>query len=534
MKKTGHRLLTVLSASLVASSGIFAQNSSYYLNSSPISGVNNAGFGISALNNSTTGQLNVAFGSFALANNTSGSNNSGIGASSLGLNTTGSRNTGCGLAALARNATANDNCAFGFRAMQLSTTAYGNCAFGSQGLNSMATGAYNSAFGFQALFNNTNGNSNVAVGSYALWAANGSGVNTAIGGNSMLNTTIGVGNTSTGFNTLYSNTTGNSNQAFGGGGGYSNTSGSYNTFIGYNCGFMNTTGSNNTFLGTNSDVNGSNYTNATAIGNGAVAISSDRVRIGNASVLTIEGQVAYSFPSDGRFKTNIRENDVKGLEFIKLLRPVVYNFDTRKFTEFITKDMGDSIRKQYLKDDFTASTAVRQSGFIAQEVEAAAKKADYDFNGVIIPKDEKGHYSVAYSEFVVPLVKAVQEQQAMIEDLKTANALQQQQIEELLNKTTTGIGSVNLGNEGFALSQNVPNPFSNETVIKYTLTAQTKSAALNVYDLSGKQITSFPLNEKGSSSITITSEKLAAGIYIYSIVVDGKIMDSKRMVVAEK
>ena len=55
-----------------------------------------------------------------------------------------------------------------------------------------------------------------------------------------------------------------------------------------------------------------------------------------------------------------------------------------------------------------------------------------------------------------------------------------------------------------------------------------------VYDLTGKQIVTFPINDKGASSITITSEKLAAGIYIYSIVADGKIMDSKRMVVAEK
>ncbi|MEO6306049.1 MAG: hypothetical protein ABIP51_23075 [Bacteroidia bacterium] len=40
--------------------------------------------------------------------------------------------------------------------------------------------------------------------------------------------------------------------------------------------------------------------------------------------------------------------------------------------------------------------------------------------------------------------------------------------------------------------------------------------------------------EKNSSSITITSEKLAAGIYIYSVIADGKIMDSKIMVVTQK
>ena len=88
--------------------------------------------------------------------------------------------------------------------------------------------------------------------------------------------------------------------------------------------------------------------------------------------------------------------------------------------------------------------------------------------------------------------------------------------------------------EGFALEQNIPNPFSSETVIKYTLPQQANTANLIVYDLTGKQVAFFPVTEKGASSITITSEKLAAGIYIYSIVADGKIVDSKRMVVVEK
>jgi len=61
-----------------------------------------------------------------------------------------------------------------------------------------------------------------------------------------------------------------------------------------------------------------------------------------------------------------------------------------------------------------------------------------------------------------------------------------------------------------------------------------KKADLVVYDLSGKKITSFPIEQKGNTSITITSSQLLAGIYLYSIVTDGKIIDTKRMVVADK
>jgi hypothetical protein len=52
---------------------------------------------------------------------------------------------------------------------------------------------------------------------------------------------------------------------------------------------------------------------------------------------------------------------------------------------------------------------IRFSGFIAQEVEAAAKEIGYNFSGVDAPKNEDDFYGLRYAEFVVPLVKAVQE-----------------------------------------------------------------------------------------------------------------------------
>ncbi len=151
-------------------------------------------------------------------------------------------------------------------------------------------------------------------------------------------------------------------------------------------------------------------------------------------------------------------------------------------------------------------------------------------------RDERGkitstipsHKAVNYTALIPVLIAGIQEQQKQIEDL-------QAQLAAFQNKTgnATGINQINSGADDFALDQNVPNPFNGETNIKYKLTEQTKTASLVVYDLSGKQLTSFPL-DKTVSSITITSEKLAAGIYIYSVIADGKIMDSKRMVVSEK
>jgi hypothetical protein len=78
----------------------------------------------------------------------------------------------------------------------------------------------------------------------------------------------------------------------------------------------------------------------------------------------------------------------------------------------------DSLR---LPESERLKEAEIQSGFIAQEVEAAALSTGYDFHGVDKPQNDTSHYGLRYAEFVVPLVKAVQEQQEQIELLKKEN-----------------------------------------------------------------------------------------------------------------
>ena len=64
-------------------------------------------------------------------------------------------------------------------------------------------------------------------------------------------------------------------------------------------------------------------------------------------------------------------------------------------------------------------------------MERICKDGNATFNGVYAPQNENDNYGLDYSKFVVPLVKAMQEQQAMIEKLQKLLALQQQQIDAL-------------------------------------------------------------------------------------------------------
>jgi hypothetical protein len=95
-----------------------------------------------------------------------------------------------------------------------------------------------------------------------------------------------------------------------------------------------------------------------------------------------------------------------------------------------------------------------------------------------------------------------------------------------------GINSHNYSNPNL-LSQNSPNPFTNETIIKYQVPATVSDASMVVYDIVGKKIVTYPLSVNGESSLKITSGDLAPGTYIYSIVGDGKVMESRRMIVSE-
>ena len=80
------------------------------------------------------------------------------------------------------------------------------------------------------------------------------------------------------------------------------------------------------------------------------------------------------------------------------------------------------------------------------------------------------------------------------------------------------------------LEQNHPNPFDQHTTIRYTLPEKTGEASLMVYNMNGEQLMRFDNLEHGENSIEIEGSKLGAGMYFYSLVADGKEVDTKRMI----
>lgn len=386
----------------------------------------------------------------------------------------------------------------------------------------------NTANGYGALAFNVTGHENTAIGCQALVVSTASG-NSAIGAFALFNNQTGFNNTATGLGALYHNIGGYQNTTYGLNSLSANNSGNENTSMGVYSLTTNVSGSNNSVFGSYADVRTGNLNNATAIGNSAIVNASNKIRLGNNNVTIVESAVGSWTTSDGRFKKDIRE-EVKGLEFIKLLRPVVYNFDVDKFDAFLTSHLPDSIksmRKQMSDKSPSKLSAIRQTGFVAQEMEEAAKKCGYNFNGVHAPESATDNYSISYEKLVVPLVKAVQELSIKNDALQRENEVLKtrvDKIEQLLRTKSVAYENISAAR----LEQNIPNPHTGNTLINYYVPLNSGKAVLNITDMKGALIKSFSLKD-GQGQVNLQS-KLAAGTYQYSLFINGQLAETKQMV----
>jgi hypothetical protein len=406
------------------------------------------------------------------------------------------------------------NAFFGYQSGGVNTTGYNNVFFGNQSGSSNTTGYYNASNGYQALYSNTTGYYNTAEGGSA----------------------------------LAFNLTGNFNTANGNGALFNNTNGNHNAANGYAALATNMTGSYNTALGDYADVNADGITNSTAIGSQALITASNQVRIGNGNVTSIGGYSNWTNISDGRVKRNIKQN-VPGLDFINKLTPVTYNLDLEAADQIIEGSVSKNRNSNVIQLARVASAArlakeaVVYTGFVAQDVEKAAKSLNYDFSGVDAAKNNKDLYGLRYSDFVAPLVKAVQELSAENDSLKSQNEQQQQQINELQNQMNLinvklenlAKGAISSGSailSSARLEQNIPNPFNQTTLINYYIPESAGHAFIKVSGINGQDIKTIQLNGPGSGQITLQTATLASGNYTYSLYVDGSLIDTKIMVLA--
>ncbi len=430
-----------------------------YSGYSNISGSNNSFVGQSAGYYNETGDGNSFIGIDAGYSNTVGKYNSFLGYRTGYENDTASFNVFIGYQS-GYNNTSFKNIFLGYQS-GYNNESSNNVFIGTQAGKTNSTGYENVFLGNEAGYSNVGGGVNVFIGHKTGWFNQNGGQNVFMGFVSGYKNTDGMENTYLGDQCGYSGTSASANvfvgatagwyntasenvfigksagfyNTFGGitgdegsrnvfvgrSSGLSNTKGYFNTSVGYKSLYSNTTGTYNTALGYLAFEGGAEFTNSTALGNGATIGESNQVRIGNSSVTSAWVQVAWSVGSDERIKENVNEN-VPGLDFIKLLRPVTFNYNISKQNEI------QGATNNFECDSKYDIEKILYSGFIAQEVEKAAESIGYNFSGI----DKSGTLmGLKYSSFTIPLVKAVQELNEKNEQQQKIIEIQHMEIESL-------------------------------------------------------------------------------------------------------
>ena len=257
---------------------------------------------------------------------------------------------------------------------------------------------------------------------------------------------------------------------------------------------------------------------------------------GNVKVTgTITGTLVSE--SDGRLKENITdmgEEQGYALSKLSLLSPVSYQYKNTLSSDMMSADDLDLIeeldsieRDLYMKEKDDSSFFAKQQqrlaekthfGFVAQELQKVYPELVYE--------QDNGYLAINYVELIPVLVQSIKELNAKVEELSAPRPTKAQ----AMNATT------DLEAEDFysaAMGQNVPNPFSERTEIAITLPENVKKAMLYIYDMTGKQVGQHEVTGRGKTSMTIYADRMNAGMYIYALVADGKVITSKKMIVTK-
>lgn len=142
----------------------------------------------------------------------------------------------------------------------------------------------------------------------------------------------------------------------------------------------------------------------------------------------------------------------------------------------------------------------------------------------LVYEDENGIKSINYVEMVPILVQAINELKEELDELKGENISKKK-------SQATNVGNTEQEIIQLSLGQNKPNPFGVTTTIDVSVPETVQNAFIYVYDLQGKKVDQVDITARGKQSIQLSSANLSDGMYLYSLIADGKVVETRRMIV---
>lgn len=156
-------------------------------------------------------------------------------------------------------------------------------------------------------------------------------------------------------------------------------------------------------------------------------------------------------------------------------------------------------------------------GLIAQELQ--------EIYPDLVIENQDGYLAINYTEIIPLLIRSVQELNAKVEQYENAIVPVYKAQTRTADAEATAIDAIVT-----TLYQNTPNPFTESTLIRCDVADDVVKADLYIYNMNGEQIAEYSITERGETSVTIDGGSLNAGMYLYALIVDGQVIDTKRMI----
>ena len=257
-----------------------------------------------------------------------------------------------------------------------------------------------------------------------------------------------------------------------------------------------------------------------------------KVRVTNGIYATVLSPTASASPS-GQSSTVVLsergESVTDKLSQVQALQSLRYDSPKESNTPIIQLGDADldnmSLREiDYLAREVGEVEPERYLSPIQYGLDAEQLKAVYP---ELVYEDANGNVSINYVEMIPLLVQSINELKNEIAELKgtSPRGAKAQADATAIEENVSDIDMVRM-------DQNKPNPFSESTVISLNIPDKAQTASIFIYDMSGKQVQSIPVSERGETNITVYASDLSAGMYIYTLVVDGKVSVTRRMIVS--
>ena len=233
--------------------------------------------------------------------------------------------------------------------------------------------------------------------------------------------------------------------------------------------------------------------------------------------------------SDERFKENVEPiTDV--LSSLDNLEAVSYTLknDLAKSREAVASIDAFTEKAQRDKEAYDKFCAENENGserfgFLAQNVKEVFPE--------LVHTDNTGYMYVDYIGLIPILVQSINELKAKVEELTAEKSDEETPLLGAPHQASQSELEASLG--AAKLYQNAPNPWSSETVIRYSLPQNVAKADIYIYDMQGAQLKCIPAQGRGESQVTLTARDLKAGMYLYALVADGTLIDSKQMILTK-